>query len=86
MDETPVINVHFSLKNYKPCFFDRPVDVWAIGCIMAEIIDGQPLFPGASDVDQLDIIQRMIGPLTEKQMMTLTKNGKAPKSKVKCGK
>lgn len=34
---------------------------------MKELIDGQPLFPGESDVDQLYIIQRMLGPLTRDQ-------------------
>jgi hypothetical protein len=29
------------------------VDVWAIGCIMAELIDGQPLFAGDTELDQL---------------------------------
>eukprot|EP00892_Ulva_mutabilis_P006778 jgi/Ulvmu1/4472/UM002_0197.1 len=43
------------------------VDIWALGCIMGELIDGQPLFPGESDVDQLYIIQRMLGPLTREQ-------------------
>ena len=40
---------------------------WAIGCIMGELIDGQPLFPGESDVDQLYIVQKHMGPLTEEQ-------------------
>jgi cyclin-dependent kinase-like len=39
------------------------VDMWAIGCIMGEISDGQPLFPGESEVDMLFIIQKIIGPL-----------------------
>ena len=43
------------------------VDQWAIGCIMGELIDGQPLFPGESDVDQLYIVQKHMGPLTEEQ-------------------
>lgn len=30
-------------------------------------MDGQPLFPGESDVDQLYLIQRMLGPLTKEQ-------------------
>ena len=34
---------------------------------MAELMDGQPLFPGESEIDQLYIIQRMIGPLTSDQ-------------------
>lgn len=40
------------------------VDMWAIGCIMGEISDGQPIFPGESEVDQLYIVQKIIGPLT----------------------
>ena len=41
------------------------VDAWAIGCIMGELIDGQPLFPGESDVDQLYVIQKAMGGLTK---------------------
>ena len=44
------------------------VDMWAIGCIMGEISDGQPIFPGDSEVDQLYIIQRVLGPLTSDHM------------------
>ena len=33
--------------------YGKPVDIWAIGCIMGELIDAQPLFPGESDIDQL---------------------------------
>jgi cyclin-dependent kinase-like len=29
------------------------VDVWAIGCMLAEIHTGLPLFPGESDIDQV---------------------------------
>lgn len=41
------------------------VDMWAIGCIMGELSDGQPLFPGDSEMDQLYLIQKVLGPLTE---------------------
>lgn len=40
------------------------VDIWAIGCIMGEITDGQPLFPGESEIDQLYLVQKIIGSLT----------------------
>ena len=43
--------------------YNKAVDLWAIGCIMGEIIDGQPLFPGESDIDQLFCIQKIMGPL-----------------------
>lgn len=35
--------------------------MWAVGCIMGELIDGQPLFPGDSDIDQLFVIQKLLG-------------------------
>ncbi|KAK9803373.1 hypothetical protein WJX72_000380 [[Myrmecia] bisecta] len=47
--------------------YGAPVDMWAIGCIMAEMVDGEPLFPGDSDIDQLYRIQRLLGPLTPAQ-------------------
>ena len=31
--------------------------MWAIGCIMGELTDGQPLYPGESEIDQLYVIQ-----------------------------
>ncbi|XP_062523467.1 cyclin-dependent kinase-like 1 [Corticium candelabrum] len=39
------------------------VDIWAIGCVFAELIDGQALLPGKSDVDQLFLIRKTIGEL-----------------------
>lgn len=44
------------------------VDMWAIGCIMGEISDGCPIFPGDSEVDQLYIIQKVLGPLTNEHL------------------
>ena len=31
--------------------YNKEVDIWAIGCIMGELTDGEPLFPGESEVD-----------------------------------
>jgi cyclin-dependent kinase-like len=45
--------------------YGRGVDIWAIGCMLAEIYTGMPLFPGESDVDQLFQIVRCQGNLTE---------------------
>lgn len=41
---------------------------------MAELVDGQPLFPGESDIDQLYIIQRLVGNLTIEQHSLFMKN------------
>lgn len=39
--------------------YGKAVDMWAIGCIMGEMVDGQPMFPGESEIDQLYIIQKV---------------------------
>ena len=31
--------------------YGKEVDIWAIGCIMGEITDGDALFPGESEID-----------------------------------
>jgi serine/threonine protein kinase len=36
--------------------YGPPVDVWAIGCVFVELLTGQPLWPGKSDIDQLHLI------------------------------
>ena len=41
--------------------YGPPVDVWAIGCVFAEMVKGQPLFPGRSDLDQLHLIIKTLG-------------------------
>jgi serine/threonine protein kinase len=33
--------------------YSKPVDMWSIGCILAELIGRKPLFPGKSYVDQI---------------------------------
>jgi len=37
------------------------VDIWSIGCIMAEMITSHPLFPGQNDQDQLHKIFKGVG-------------------------
>lgn len=39
----------------------RAVDVWAIGCLVSEMLTGEPLFPGDSDIDQLYHIVKCFG-------------------------
>uniref|UniRef100_A0A1I8HD93 cyclin-dependent kinase n=1 Tax=Macrostomum lignano TaxID=282301 RepID=A0A1I8HD93_9PLAT len=43
--------------------YGPPVDVWAIGCVFAEMLKGIPLWPGRSDLDQLYLIIRTLGQL-----------------------
>lgn len=54
--------------------YGKEVDIWAVGCILGELTDGQPLFPGESEVDQLFVIQRVLGPLPPHLHQEFTKN------------
>lgn len=39
----------FGIRSEQPLIIVRPVqsiDVWSIGCILAEMLNGKPLFPG----------------------------------------
>nr|CAD7256392.1 unnamed protein product [Timema shepardi] len=48
--------------------YGPPVDVWAVGCVFAELVQGQALWPGKSDVDQLYLIRKSLGDLTPRHM------------------
>merc|ERR1719478_1218327 len=42
-------------------FYSVPVDLWAVGCIHAEMATLQPLFPGDSEIDTIFRIFRKLG-------------------------
>ncbi|KAM4808945.1 cyclin-dependent kinase-like 2 [Rhinophrynus dorsalis] len=44
--------------------YGKAVDVWAIGCLVTEMLTAEPLFPGDSDIDQLFHIVKCQGNLT----------------------
>nr|KAF6444405.1 male germ cell associated kinase [Molossus molossus] len=41
--------------------YSSPIDVWAVGSIMAELYTLRPLFPGASEVDEIFKICQVLG-------------------------
>merc|ERR1719169_4551 len=41
--------------------YSTPVDIWSIGCIFAEMVTGNPLFPGSEDQDQIKRIFEGLG-------------------------
>ena len=50
------------------------VDYWAIGCIMGELADGKPIFPGENEIDQIHCIQKVLGNLPDDQIETFYSN------------
>ncbi|XP_062411956.1 cyclin-dependent kinase-like 5 [Sardina pilchardus] len=54
--------------------YGKAVDMWSVGCILGELSDGQPLFPGESEIDQLYTIQKVLGPLPPEQMKLFYNN------------
>ncbi|XP_065427440.1 cyclin-dependent kinase 20-like isoform X1 [Chrysemys picta bellii] len=41
--------------------YDEGVDLWAVGCIFAELLNNSPLFPGENDIEQLCCVLRVLG-------------------------
>lgn len=37
------------------------VDIWSVGCILAEMLNNRPLFPGKHYLDQLNHILGVLG-------------------------
>lgn len=41
--------------------YTKGVDMWAVGCILGEMINGRPVFPGTSTMNQLERILELTG-------------------------
>ena len=42
--------------------YGMPIDMWSLGCILAELYTGVPIFPGESEQEQLACIMEIFGP------------------------
>lgn len=49
--------IFFGERNYN----GQAVDMWSVGCVFAELISGQVLFPGQSDIEQLGLVFDAMG-------------------------
>lgn len=54
--------------------YGRAADIWAIGCIMGEMADGEAIFQGDSDIDQLFQIQKILGTLPDNFIEEFSRN------------
>jgi glycogen synthase kinase 3 beta len=51
--------------------YDSSIDVWSAGCLMAELMLQEPLFPGESGIDQLVEIIKILGTPTIEQVLEM---------------
>jgi dual specificity tyrosine-phosphorylation-regulated kinase 2/3/4 len=42
--------------------YGLPIDMWSLGCILAELYTGYPIFPGENEQEQLACIMEIFGP------------------------
>eukprot|EP00658_Telonema_sp_P-2_P082423 TRINITY_DN8713_c0_g1_i13.p1 TRINITY_DN8713_c0_g1~~TRINITY_DN8713_c0_g1_i13.p1 ORF type:complete len:358 (+),score=65.26 TRINITY_DN8713_c0_g1_i13:192-1265(+) len=49
--------------------YGGPMDVWSVGCVMAEMLLGRPLLPGGNNYQQLFLIEQMFGPLPDEMLV-----------------
>jgi serine/threonine protein kinase len=62
--------------------YDSKVDVWSAGCVLAELLWGEPILPGRTEVEQLHLIFKLVGSEGSARLAEKCK-GFAPTSKVK---
>lgn len=55
-------------------YYSTKIDVWAIGCIIGELILGRPLFIGESSIDQLVEIIKILGTPTRDDINSMNPN------------
>ncbi|CCD24985.1 putative serine/threonine protein kinase MRK1 NDAI_0E01690 [Naumovozyma dairenensis CBS 421] len=59
----------FGATNYT-----NQIDIWSSGCVMAELLLGQPMFPGESGIDQLVEIIKILGTPSKQEICAMNPN------------
>ena len=67
-DQTPILTDYVATRWYRAPEillgsnkYTKGVDMWSLGCILAELLLGKPVFPGTSTLNQLDRVMEVIG-------------------------
>ncbi|CAK9805964.1 Cyclin-dependent kinase 20 [Anthophora plagiata] len=46
---------------YGARYYTAAIDMWSVGCILGELLNKSPLFPGETDIEQLAIVLKYLG-------------------------
>ena len=52
--------------------YTKAIDLWSIGCILAEMLGGRPLFPGDNYLTQLNLIIDVTGTPSEEDFASIS--------------
>eukprot|EP00117_Sycon_ciliatum_P008234 scpid26134/ scgid11024/ MAPK/MAK/MRK overlapping kinase; MOK protein kinase; Serine/threonine kinase 30 len=55
-------------------YYGTAMDVWSAGCVFFEILRLQPLFPGKSEIDQINHIHQVLGTPDKKTLKKFTQS------------
>ena len=67
-EKRPVLTDYIATRWYRPpeivmtsTYYTKAIDMWAVGCILGEMLTGSPLLPGTSTMNQMERIVAAIG-------------------------
>ena len=52
--------------------YTKALDIWSVGCILGEMINNRPLFPGKHYLDQICKIQEVLGTPSKDDLSFIT--------------
>lgn len=48
--------------------YSKSVDMWSVGCILGELLNGKAIFPGKSTINQVELIIKLLGKPTREEL------------------
>jgi glycogen synthase kinase 3 beta len=66
-------------------YYSTKIDIWSLGCVIGEMITGEPIFEGESSLDQIVEIIRILGTPTKEDILSMNEeylNFNFPEKKV----
>lgn len=68
VDENAILTEYVATRWYRApeillgsTQYTKAVDMWSVGCILGEMINGKAIFPGSSTLNQIERVIEVIG-------------------------